>query len=267
MILRIVKKTLGHGRLRSQPLFEKMHTFALHGMNFGMAQCATSGELEVLRYLSKRLANGKKPLVLFDAGANVGEYTLEMRRRFGPEAVIHSFEPAQATFDLLSKHTASQPNIHCHHFGLGQEETALELFYDAPGSSIASLYTQRPDHDIKTNLRETVQIRTIDAFCGENNIERIDFLKIDVEGFELQVLQGAKSMIERDAIAFIQFEFGPKHVDSRTFFRDFHQLLNPKYRLSRVVEDGLFPIKIYTEYHELFCAPINYFAEHKTTLR
>lgn len=263
MILRAIKKTLGHGRRRSQPLFEKMYSFAVHGMNVGMAQCATSGELEVLRYLHKRLANKPRPLVLFDAGANVGEYTLSMRRRFGEEAVIHSFEPSQPTFEILSKHTAGLKNIHCHQFGLGQEETSLDLFYDVPGSSIASFYSQRPDHDIKTNLHEKVHIRTIDSFCAENGIQRVDFLKIDVEGFELQVLQGAKGMIERDAISAIQFEFGPKHVDSRTFFRDFHQLLNPKYRISRVVEDGLFPIKIYSEYHELFCAPINYFAQHR----
>ena len=263
---KMIKKLLGHGKLRSQPLMEKMYLFSLHGMNFGMAMCASSGEVNVLKYVKSRLAGTPSPWMIFDVGANVGEYALAVQQIFGSDCVIHSFEPALTTlttFETLSKKVAHLSRIQCHHFGLSDKVSSVNLHYEQPNSAIASIYPQRPDHAWQTDIVETIKLSTIDGFCGENKIERVDFLKIDVEGHEFNSLSGAKRMIDSDAIRMIQFEFGPRHVDSRTYFRDFYYLLNPKYKLSRVVADGLVAIKEYSEYLELFGAPINYFAEHR----
>lgn len=83
-------------------------------------------------------------------------------------------------------------------------------------------------------------------------IRNIDFLKIDVEGDELNVLYGASNMLEMRGIKAIQFEFGGTHIDSRTYFRDFWNLLSPQYDIYRVIQNGLHRICKYTELLEIF---------------
>jgi len=83
---------------------------------------------------------------------------------------------------------------------------------------------------------------------------------LDVEGHEYAVLQGAKELIERNKIQFIQFEFGGCNIDSRVFFQDFFYFLSPKYKIFRVLKDGLYPINEYSENLEVFSVT-NYFAQ------
>jgi hypothetical protein len=105
-------------------------------------------------------------------------------------------------------------------------------------------------------------LTTIDNYCLNNDIEKIYFLKLDVEGHELKVLQGASKMIFDKKIDFIQFEFGGCNIDSKTYFRDFYYLLKDDFNIYRIVENGLFAIKAYKEEYEIF-RTINYLAERK----
>jgi len=109
---------------------------------------------------------------------------------------------------------------------------------------------------------EKVEMKTIDCFCEENNIKRIDFLKLDVEGNELKVLEGAKGIIKSGNVDFIQFEFGGCNIDSRTYFQDFYYLLYKDYDLYRILKDGLFHIDKYKEIYECFITT-NFFAVRK----
>lgn len=264
MALGLLKRAMGHSLARSQPMWEKIYKFGVRGMNFGMAELTTSGEIPAVHYVHSRLQKQSGPLTLVDGGANRGDYALVLDGLFGSSAAIHAFEPLPSTFELLQSATASKPNIICHPYGLGSEAARVELFFNEPGSTIASLYPQRDDHPWRTDLRQSIEIRTLDEVCAERGIERIDFLKLDIEGHEFKALQGARQMLERDAVSFIQWEFGPRHVDSRTFFRDFYELLHERYQIYRIVLDGLTPIAHYDEYLELFGATSNYLAEHKT---
>lgn len=258
----LLEAVIGYGRVGAQPFYEKLHRFAMRGMNYGLANFETSGELTAMRYIQQHLRQVSSP-VLFDVGANVGEYSLSLDKVFGSVAKVYAFEPLPATFDLLVAQTAGKDNIACYNFGFGIEPSETKLFHGGAGSTIASLYPQREDHGWRTDMSDAICINTVDAFCNQEAIKQIDFLKIDIEGHEFQALQGAHNMLETGTIRYIQFEFGPRQIDSRTYFRDFYYLLHDNYTIYRVVKDGLYPIAHYSEYHELFGATTNYVAEHR----
>ena len=112
----------------------------------------------------------------------------------------------------------------------------------------------------KLFLTSQIVTKILDEFCSDHKIEHIHFLKMDVEGNELNILNGAKRMIENDSIDFIQFEFGGCNIDSRTFFQDFFYLLKERYRIYRILKNGLYPIDSYSEKYEIFITT-NYLAQ------
>lgn len=247
------------GRRALQPLFEKLHGYALAGMNIGVGGTLdTSGELAVLDTLAPRWQ--ARCAVVFDVGANVGAYARAVLERAPETARLYCFEPSRATFDLLQGAVGGDRRVTCVNAGFGDKEETIALYSDADGSGLASVYQRRLDHfGITLQRREEIRLTTIDAFCREHSVSFIDFLKLDVEGHELAVLRGAAGMLARDTVAAIQFEFGGCNLDSRTHFQDFFFTLHPRYRIFRVVADGLRPIDRYREIDEIFI-PTNYIA-------
>jgi len=109
--------------------------------------------------------------------------------------------------------------------GFGKEKSTMKLYYDNVGSGLASL-TKRDLEllGIDFDKSEDVAIDTVDNFCIEHNIKKIDLLKIDVEGHELDVLCGAETIF--DNIEVVMFEFGGCNIDTKTYFRDFYKFFN-----------------------------------------
>jgi FkbM family methyltransferase len=254
------------GLKKRQYFFERLHEIALKGMNFGNgAEFALSGELVALEYIKSKLSHEHiLPLVLFDVGANSGNYSLKLQEIFSPIPLnIYSFEAAVDMFKILQGNTQIYPQIRTFHQGISHEKGSMQLFKNQSFSGLSSLYQRRLQHfNLEMNETETVQLTSIDEFCQQEHINRIDFLKLDIEGHELKALQGAKKMIQSNKIRFIQFEFGGCNIDSRTYFQDFYYLLKDKYNLYRIVKDGLYPITHYREIDEIFTT-INYLAELK----
>lgn len=188
-----------------------------------------------------RLVKGDAP-VIFDVGAHTGEFLAHARSG----SVIHAFEPCQRSFDLLSQKFTQVKLNKC---ALSDVCGTGTLFCDAPGSQLASL-TERPGF----TQSEPVQLETLDRYCGANSITQIDLLKLDVEGHELKVMEGATELFARSAIHRILFEFGGCNIDSRIFFRDLYQFLSQKgMRLSRLTPAGSFQtIEKYDESLERF---------------
>jgi FkbM family methyltransferase len=241
------------GKLEFQEVFEKLHHQALMGMNIGHgAGIESSGELAAAKQICADLAD-ETGVILFDVGANVGNYSLMLKKVFGDGAIVHAFEPSRKTFEMLQENLGDAKDIGPHHFGFGAEPAKLRLYSNFDGSGLASLYQRNLEHiNIHMDQSEEIELTTIDAFCENSGIGRIHFLKMDVEGHELSVLHGASRMLAEGRIDYIQFEFGGCNIDSRTFFQDYFYLLKDKYAIYRIVQDGLCPIPEYKETYEVF---------------
>ena len=233
--------------------FEKLYALSLRQMNFGRAAAyRTNGELHSLKQLSRQWAS--QPVTLFDVGANVGEFTLEVLEVFQKTNFqLYAFEPSGRASSLLKQRVPDLPHVHVVQKALGEQEGTANLYFPDEGSALASLH-QRDLRHVATefNKKETVAVTTFDRFCDENNISYVHLLKIDVEGHELAVLKGAQRMIDRSAVEVIQFEFGGTSLDSRSYFKDFFLLLSPKYRIYRILPKGLRELVKYSEKLEIF---------------
>ena len=161
---------------------------------------------------------------------------------------IHAFEPHPNTFRRLAKRLAGEEVTLCHQ-ALSDHEAMLELydFAAADGSTQASLSRAAVaifDGDI---VAHTVRSTTIDAYMTAMGIDHLALLKIDTEGLDLKVLQGAQRAIRERRIARIQFEFVPANIATHTTMRDVFEAL-PGYRIHRLCLNGallpLFPYEV-----------------------
>ena len=219
-----------------------LHELSLRGLGIlNYENDRVSGERHTLvRALTG--TSDARPVVL-DVGANVGNYARSVMQ-LCPEARVFAFEPHPGTFARTAA-AAREDGFTAVNAACGAEVGQLMLFdYEGheSGSEHASLYADVIEgiHGGRPAGRE-VAVTTIDAFVAEHGIEHIRLLKIDTEGHEAAVLRGARKTLASGMVDLVQFEFNEMHVASRTFFRDFIDLL-PGFRLHRVLPDGWVPL-------------------------
>ncbi len=254
---------------RFQQVWGRLHTLAVYAMNYGGGGLVeTSGEAWALANIVRRECEHTPAPVVFDVGANIGDYALLVRRHL-PRAVVYAFEPAKAVYEELSEHVRAEgESVRPFNLGFSDTEKTVELYsYTVEGqavSLISSIDLRLPTQavEVKTQASERVRVETLDRFCEREGVELIDFLKLDVEGHELSVLKGARRLLSEGRVSVIQFEFGPANIYSRTFFYDFWSLLGDDYRIYRIVPEGIAPITFYGEHHEIFLTT-NYLAVRK----
>lgn len=212
-----------------------------------------SHESEV-RIISSALKSLKSlDYVYMDIGANIGNYTRELRKQFSKSKIL-AFEPSKATFQALELNLDDIAGVECINLALSDHSGQDLLFSNEPLSGLASL-TQRDlgRFGIDFDLSESVSVNTLDDYLNSHKNEGPFILKLDVEGQELKVLEGSKQTLTRTAL--IQFEFGGTNLDSRVFYRDLYKFFEASFfYLYRLKPNGAYLI---TKYNELDELPLN----------
>jgi len=192
------------------------------------AEAEWDGEFDLI----ERLAPACLRCVI-DVGANTGDWT-DRALRSWRDCTVHAFEIAPPTVDALSRRITVggfDGRVRLNRMGLGATETTQEIHY----------YPDHPDltcdRDRFPSYRSevlTVPVSTGDRYCAAAKLEAIDFLKIDVEGSEMQVLHGFAGALEAGAVRIIQFEYGAFSVDTRVLLQDYYRLLEPRYLIGKI---------------------------------
>jgi FkbM family methyltransferase len=208
---------------------------------------------------AKSVINNPYP-VIFDVGANIGDWSLLMHKSL-PQARIFMFEPQPDCQQIIKdKHI---PNAILIPNAVSSTKHTVKLYRTESKSPMASLH-QRGDSYSNKNLSTSIDVETttIDDVVESFSLTGIDFIKMDIEGHELEALNGAARSMERGVIKALSFEFGFPNVNSRTFFRDFWDLLHPlNYQIYRILPSSrLMPVKEYYEDCEYFRGATNYVA-------
>lgn len=205
----------------------------------------------------------EKPRLLVDIGGNRGAYAQEFLKRF-PDASVHIFEPSSYNVNILKPLFASVSGVNVVGAALSDKSGKLTLYADKPGSGLGSLSKRRLDHfGIDMNEEEEVPVIRFDEYWRQFSsvFPVIDYVKIDVEGHELSVLEGFGEFLEH--VKLVQFEFGGCNIDTRTFFQDFWYLFSGKdFSLYRITPRGAIFVPAYREADEFF-ATTNYIAINK----
>lgn len=139
---------------------------------------------------------------IFDVGANVGQTATVFAKAY-PAAGIRSFEPFTATFMLLRKNTARLPNVLCEQLALGSSTGNISVPFQTSSVNNSLRATAGPPSG---GVEESIVVDTLDGYCRARAIDEIDYLKIDTEGHDLEVLRGAKKLLADHRVGFVQVE-------------------------------------------------------------
>lgn len=180
-----------------------------------------NGELELIRKAVCKFDNG----VFFDVGANIGDYCANILRASEKCANVHLFDlDSELNVKLAERFQSS--NVRVNNFGLSNQNKHLTFSHFPDYPSVNSLLDVEFTHLTKAIGRGWV--RTGDSYCAEVGIQRINFLKIDVEGWERFTLEGFNQMLSWNLIDVITWEYGYTTAESHWTTRDFYNYFQEK---------------------------------------
>lgn len=177
-----------------------------------------------IRVIEKYIEDDKNTIV-FDVGAYVGEWSNEVLKKH-PNVTIHQFEPSPESFKNLC---VNRPNIIrkgqivSNNIAVSSSDVQVNFFYYPNCAVLSTLFRRNSRVESTFGLNpiiKRVSSITISNYCKANKIDGIDFLKIDTEGGEFDVIKGAGEMIKYRSIEFVQFEYGGCYLDSNTTLKD-----------------------------------------------
>ncbi|CAN1484376.1 Methyltransferase FkbM [Candidatus Nanopelagicaceae bacterium] len=196
------------------PFFEKFNRFLLilslrnlgYGFDFagnksGEIPSLSKGEEKYIKYIkSQNLA------IVVDVGASKGNFS---ERFLSQESVsVFAFEPVESSFKVLKAMQGKYENLVCENFAVGNFNGAMNLWVSENNTELSTLSKEVSEFGLAKKINQSpilTQVVTLDTYF-KNLRSRIDLLKIDTEGFELEVLAGAQELLRNLPPRFIQVE-------------------------------------------------------------
>jgi len=196
-----------------------------------------------------------------DIGGNKGFYTDIILKNF-PNCKIIIFEPSKTNFEILEEKFKSK-NVTIEKLAISKTAGITTLYSNEDGSGLASLTKRRLDHfGIEFSMTESITSVCFEEYWhNELNKQHIEFCKLDIEGHELEALEGFGEALKN--IDFVQFEFGGCNIDTKTSFQDFWYFFQKnEFEIYRISPLGPIRINSYEEQDESFKYS-NYVAKRK----
>lgn len=180
-----IKGTCSDLRMTGDPTDRRMAPLEI--LNFGAYE---SSEFQMILRL---LDDGQ---TILDIGANIGWYSLQIAAAF-PNSRVYAFEPIPKTFSFLERNLGLNriANVFIHNIGFWHKADTLTFFFYPEGSGNASAANVS---DNASAIKIDCQVNRLDDFVAEHGL-RVDFIKCDVEGAELQVFEGSLDTLRRDS--------------------------------------------------------------------
>lgn len=211
----------------------------------GDADMHTNGEL---RFLRGNLPRDREPVV-FDVGAHIGQWAQAVLKH-NPHAAVNCFEPCRSSFEQLLRRDFPD-QVKRNNFGLSSARSVRQMAVFRL-SHYNSLY---PDNtrDLTPEAYEQVQLETLANYCKQHEIDYIDYVKIDTEGHELDVLQGAAPMLSQQRIRIVQFEYNSTYIAAGIYLRDVMAFVARfNYEVFKISRKGPIPVPKYERQLENF---------------
>tara|TARA_B100000029_G_scaffold501155_1_gene574031 strand:+ start:110 stop:880 length:771 start_codon:yes stop_codon:yes gene_type:complete len=201
--------------------------------------------------IAKLLISKTEPTI-FDVGANMGE-SIQRYKNLYPKSKIHSFEPNKDENDKLIVKYKNYKEIYFNNFAIGEKEGNSDFYINAisghssfndiiPNTQWLKARSRTAGVDSKnyTIKKVNTRISTLDNYCEKNKIEQIDLLKIDTQGYEDKVLEGASKLLKSGKIKFIQLEliFSEVYRNTLSIYDVEKHLIPNKYKLFATTPAG-----------------------------
>jgi len=181
-----------------------------------------SGEIETIKHCIK---DGD---IVFDVGAHYGEWTSNVRK-FYRWCVVHAFEPLPKAFEALCINQPEYLTVPINYaVSCDNGITDFWEYLDVP--TLSTIYKRSKFNMDRFGVAEPTLISvnkiSLDSYCNTCEIDHIDFLKIDSEGSEFDILKGAHDLLHQQKIKYIQFEYGGCFCDAGITIKEVYLYLN-----------------------------------------
>jgi FkbM family methyltransferase len=209
-----------------------------HGIGLNNTDIHSNGEAKAAQTFIQPGA------IVFDIGANKGDWST-YALTLAPNISLYIFEPIPSVFKILENNIRS-PHAKFFNIAVAEHNTTKTFFYydqNIRCSEFSSLHRRSADIEKALNISPlpiTVTTKNLDSICQEEGISHIDFLKIDTEGAEWEIIRGAKGLLQKKAVAVLQFEYGGNYQDAKTTLEQVYTFLTQHdYSVFRIIPDGL----------------------------
>jgi FkbM family methyltransferase len=235
----INKESWFHRKLRSLLIY--IYTRIENEGNIDFLSNGEGKFLLALKSYFEKHVDSKLELQFFDIGANTGEFTRLLRSHISETANIHVFEPVESLCDFMEKQFNNDQFIHINAVGVSSKQGSQIFYSDKEGSALGS-FLQRDEFSTGLLFNQNTFVSTIrlDSYIDSKKIEHINFIKIDTEGHEYEVIESLGRYLDPLFIDFLQFEYGGTTLDAGRSLRKYFECFEKAgFVVAKIMQNGL----------------------------